>query len=174
MDDGDDRALVAAFLASRGEDAFRALYRRHSPAVFGLARKLVDGSDAEDVLQDTWIRAVAALPGFTWSSSLRTWLCGIAVNCCREVWRRREPPAEHAPVAHAPDHGQVLDARSALMRLPPGYRAVVVLHDMYGYTHQEIGALLGIEAGTSKSQLARGREAMRALLNTSGELHHDA
>jgi RNA polymerase sigma-70 factor, ECF subfamily len=170
----DDRALVAAFLATRGEQAFRALYRRHTPVIFGLARRLVGDPDAEDVVQDTWMRAIAALAGFAWASSLRTWLCGIAVNCCRERWRQplrfEEPPV----IAQPGDPESTLDVQSALGRLAPGYRAVVVLHDIYGYTHEEIAALLEVEPGTSKSQLARGRRALRMLIAPRQGVHHDA
>jgi RNA polymerase sigma-70 factor (ECF subfamily) len=169
----DDRELVASFLASRGEDQFRAIYARHSAAVFGLASRLVGAADAEDVLQDTWIRALGALPSFAWASSLRTWLCGIAVNCCRERWRRdsREPFEALAAAAVHPE--RQLDVQAALDRLAPGYRAVVVLHDVYGYTHVEIAAMLDIEPGTSKSQLARARRVLRAWLGASHEGVHD-
>ena len=64
----------------------------------------------------------------------------------------------------APDPALALDLEAALQRLSPGYRAVVVLHDVYGYTHPEIATLLGCEVGTSKSQLARGRGVLRQLL----------
>jgi RNA polymerase sigma-70 factor (ECF subfamily) len=171
--DQDDQALVAAFLAARSEDVFLTLYERHSPVVFGLARRLVGTADADDVLQDTWLRAIAGLASFAWSSSLRTWLCGIAVNCCRERWRRQLPSIDSEPVLAPADPERALDLEDALSRLSPGYRAVVVLHDVYGYTHAEIGELLGVEAGTSKSQLARGRQALRALLGAVREgAHH--
>ena len=173
--DQDDRALVAAFLAARSEDAFGTLYRRHSPMVFGLARRLAGAAEAEDVLQEAWVRAIAGLPAFAWASSLRTWLCGIAVNCCRERWRRQITSPEPEPVVAPAISERTLDVQAALARLSPGYRAVVVLHDVYGYTHVEIAAMLDIEAGTSKSQLARGRQALRVLLGATREgVHHDA
>ena len=163
--EADDRALVTAFLDTRSEDAFRALYRRHSPILYGLAHRLAGAIDAADVVQETWIRAIGALPSFAWASSLRTWLCGIAVNCCRERWRRRE--GDHELVMSPPNwpSDSAIDLEAALARLAPGYRAVVVLHDIYGYTHAEIASQLGIDAGTSKSQLSRARQALRALLD---------
>src|SRR5262249_9648083 len=94
----DDRALITAVVGTRDEAAFRALYRRHTPALYRLALRL-GGSDeswAEDLVQQTWIRAVEVLPGFAWRSAFRTWLLGIAVNCAREDWRRRRISLEVA------------------------------------------------------------------------------
>jgi RNA polymerase sigma-70 factor (ECF subfamily) len=127
--------------------------------------RLAGRSVAEDIAQDAWIRAIHGLPAFKGRSTVRTWLCGIVVNCCREHWRAQGITIESSaePVAHA-DPGLALDIRTSLERLPPGYRAVVVLHDIYGHTHGEIAGMLGIEEGTSKSQLARGRRALRDLL----------
>jgi RNA polymerase sigma-70 factor (ECF subfamily) len=172
----DDRALVREFLASRDADAFGAMYRGHAAVLFGLAVRLVGRPDAEDVVQDAWVRAIRALPGFRWGSSLRTWLCGIVVNCCRERWAAARSDQGRLgsldvgdervvdPAGTAPDPALALDLEAALQRLSPGYRAVVVLHDVYGYTHPEIATLLGCEVGTSKSQLARGRGVLRQLL----------
>jgi RNA polymerase sigma-70 factor, ECF subfamily len=126
--------------------------------------------EAEDVVQESWIRAVGGLPRFAWQSSLRTWLCSIVVNCCREVWRasRQELVVEDVHVGvPADDIAERIDVAAALARLPTGYRAVLVLHDMIGYTHEEIAERLGIEPGTSKSQLSRARRAMRRLLGSA-------
>jgi RNA polymerase sigma-70 factor (ECF subfamily) len=161
----EDRRLAGAFLASRSEAAFHALYARHARALYGLARRLLGAGAAEidDVVQEAWVRAIAGLPRFGWRSSLRTWMCGIVVNCCRERWQ------EHGG-ASDPAEGFVLDTsdrlpiEQAVARLAPGHRAVLVLHDVYGYTHEEIGALLGIDAGTSKSQLSRARGCLRGIL----------
>ncbi len=163
---GPDRALVERFLRTRSESAFRALYSRHSPLVYGLVRRLsARHADAEDAHQEAWLRAIRSLPEFRWESSLGTWLCGIAVNCCRERWRRDCFPDAKAPddIAVAPREDGI-DVERALARLPPGYRAVLILHDVLGYTHGEIARKLEVEPGTSKSQLARGREALRAML----------
>ncbi len=159
-------------LKSRDEASFRALYARHSPALYALAlRLLADRThDAEDVLQECWIRAVARLRDFAWQSQLRTWLTAILVNCCRELWRssREEIDVEETELS-APneDVGTRIDVASALARLPTGYRAVLILHDMAGFTHEEIADQLQIEPGTSKSQLSRARQAMRGLLDAT-------
>ena len=162
-----DEQLLDAFLRDRSERVFLALYDRHAPAMYALARRLMGGreADAADVLQDAWLRALTRLADFRRESSLRTWLCGFIVNCCRERFRAPlfEAIDDHAARPHAPDLG--LDLESALASLPLGARAVVTLHDIEGYTHREIAAALGIEEGTSKSQLSRGRDALRRRLD---------
>jgi RNA polymerase sigma-70 factor (ECF subfamily) len=162
----DDRSAVERFLRERSESAFDDLYSRHAPAMYALARRLLGASGEEDdVLQEAWIRAIRKLPGFRWESALRTWLCGVVVNCCRERFRDPlfDPVPEDLP---APDAGAdaTLLIERALARLPPGYRAIVILHDVEGFTHAEIGTLLAIDPGTSKSQLFRGRRQLRRLL----------
>ena len=126
-------------------------------------------------MQETWIRAVSALAGFSWQSSLRTWLLGIAVNCCRELLRSAsrdlasaETPAASplSPPSQAPEK---IDLERAIRELPDGYREVFILHDVEGLTHQEIGGRLGIDAGTSKSQLSRARHALRAYWDGGSE-----
>ena len=163
-----DRDLVAAFLTRRDEIAFRDLYRRHTPALYAFALRLTSGrdADAEDLVQDTWIRAAEHLHRFAWHSTLRTWLSGIVVNCWRERVRRLTPDFtlldEH--IAAPPDTGVGLDLDRAIASLPDGYRAVILLHDVEGYTHEEIARLLGVEEGTSKSQLSRARRTLRQWL----------
>jgi RNA polymerase sigma-70 factor, ECF subfamily len=166
-----DRNDVASLIASRDERAFRALYARHAPALYALALHLLGDrrQDAEDVVQEMWIRALSALPGFAWHSSLRSWLSGILLNCCRELWRtsRQHVVIDEAHVVlHEASSGRI-DVASALARLPAGYRAVLVLHDVEGYTHDEIARALDIEPGTSKSQLFYARRAMRRALGSA-------
>lgn len=169
-----DRALVRRFLSERDEASFRAIYARHAPTVFALAVRLSGSrSDGEDLLQDAWIRAAERLEGFRWESTLRTWLCGIIVNCWRELARRRVAARPGEALEDSPDRegiapGERVDLERAVRALPDGYREVVVLHDVHGYTHEEIAALLAIDAGTSKSQLSRGRRRLRDLLTGEG------
>lgn len=163
----DDAALVREFLARRAEAVFRRLYTRHTPAMFGLAMRLSGGrqDEAEDAVQEAWIRAVERLPAFRGESALRTWLCGITVNCARERLRAAWLSEGEVPEsATAPAADERLTVEQLLYRLPAGYRAVLVLHDVEGYTHREIAVLLGIEEGTAKSQLSRARRTMRAWL----------
>lgn len=168
-----DTDLLDAFARDGSERAFLALYDRHAPAMYALALRMMGGNeaDAADVLQDAWMRLLPRLPQFRGESTLRTWLCGFVVNCCRE--RFRGPLFEELATDDGPGISVssvllrvlgTLDLERALALLPPGSRAVVILHDIEGYTHREIAAALGIDEGTSKSQLSRGRAALRRRL----------
>jgi len=166
--DVDDRTPADEFLRTREEPAFRALYRSHSPAVYGLLLRLNGGNtaEAEDALQETWLRAVERLPAFRWESPLRTWLCGIAVRVSMEHMRSRRPDAAQETVDRSSSGREAAaDLRHAVAALSDGYRQVLVLHDVEGYTHLEIADMLGIEIGTSKSQLSRARRAVREALS---------
>jgi RNA polymerase sigma-70 factor (ECF subfamily) len=167
-----DGALVSRFLARRDERAFTALYERHTPLMYGLSLRLAAGEEPEarDVVQEAWVRAIAGLATFRGESRLSSWLCGICANVWRERLRRTRPEvaldaaSEGAALpSPAPPH-EPLDVRRALEGLAPGYRAVIVLHGIYGYSHAEVAAMLGIAEGTSKSQLLRGRRALRLAL----------
>ncbi len=168
-----DRGLVSAFLRSRDERAFRELYRAHTPALHRIARRLHRGDvqAADDIIQTTWIRAIKRLEGFRWRSSLRTWLTGILINCSRETRREQRLPealGEDGPGGGlSGDTGNVperIDLERAVASLPDGYREVLILHDIEGYGHREIAGLLGINEGTSKSQLSHARAAVRVRL----------
>ena len=173
----DDRRLVALFLARRDEGAFRALYRRHTPFLYRLLLRLSGGDSqtAEEGVQETWARAVERLGEFAWRSQLRTWLAGIAIHWSREDARRRRRDASvalddealPAPGASAPIDR--MDLERAVSELPEGYRAALLLHDVEGFTHEEIAAALGVDEGTSKSQLFRARRSLRLLLQTGGK-----
>jgi RNA polymerase sigma-70 factor (ECF subfamily) len=176
----DDRTLADRVVQGGDERAFRTLYRRYTPLLYPFTLRVLGGAqaDAEDVVQETWIRAVRQLGGFRWESSLRTWLTAIALNLSREMLRKRsrartEDIDEQVGLQARPsrDHER-LDLESALSRLPEGYRTVLVLHDIEGFTHEEISQQLAIAVGTSKSQLFDARRAMRALLQPPAETRH--
>jgi RNA polymerase sigma-70 factor (ECF subfamily) len=143
--------------------------------------RLLPAHEHEDAFQETWRRAIERLAAFRGASRLRTWLLGIALNCAREERRARGgglrlvplDPDEHAhePAgeAHTFEHASRAELEQAIAGLAPGYRAVLLLHDVEGRTHAEIGAVLDIEAGTSKSQLARARRALRRALARAHE-----
>ena len=167
-----DQALVERYISRRDEHSFRELYRRHSPAMYALALRLSDTeADAEDALQEAWIRACKLISTFEWKSTLRTWLVGILINCVREVRRKRERrsedsiPEELSPQM-LPNDQSLSSLEEAIQNLPGGYRQVLVLHDVEGYTHEEISRMLDINAGTSKSQLHHARKYIRNLLLT--------
>jgi RNA polymerase sigma-70 factor, ECF subfamily len=171
----EDRDFAAEVVRAGDEAAFRALYRRHTPALYRLALRLGGGDEpwAEELVQRSWIRAVEGLGAFGWRSALSTWLGGIAINCARELWREgrgreeaRDQTEDQVSVARDSPAGpdDRIDLERAIQRLPQGYRQVFVLHDVEGYTHEEIGGLLGIEPGTSKSQLSHARRRLRSAL----------
>jgi RNA polymerase sigma factor (sigma-70 family) len=172
-----DRQLAEAVLRAGEERAFRELYRRNTPRLYRLLLRLLgqDIRDAEDAVQETWIRAVEGLERFRWDAAFSTWLHGIGIHVAKDALRRRgrghedlwderhDPPAPDAPL------GERIDLERAIALLPDGYRAVLVLHDVEGMPHEEIAAELDLAVGTSKSQLHRARRALRALLAPAGE-----
>ena len=166
-----DRELVEAVVVSGDERAFRELYRRHTPRLYQLVLRLVESEhDAEDIVQEAWIRATEAAANFRWQSGFATWLTGIAINRFKEMLRKRHRwPALGLDQVNEPECkpeyvGERIDLERALSLLPVGYRTVLVLHDLEGYRHEEIAEQLGIAAGTSKSQLFHARRYVRSLL----------
>ncbi len=171
-----DRDLSDRIVREGDEAAFRVLYRRHTPALLPFVLRVMAGAeaDAEDVVQDTWLRAVRALPRFRWESSLRTWLMGIGLNRAREILRKHArvptPAPEHVEAWVAPPPtGDRLDLERAIACLPDGYRTVLLLHDVEGFTHPEISERLDIAIGTSRSQLHHARRTLRRLLDPAAE-----
>jgi RNA polymerase sigma-70 factor (ECF subfamily) len=153
--------------------AVKALYDRYGPRVYAVVRRIAgDDELARDYAQEAWIRAIRALPTFRGDARFSTWLHRIAVNAALqasrkvETRRRYEGPVPEevalAPVSSDALLQQRLEA--ALDRLPDGMRQVLILHDVEGYTHEEIGEAMGVTAGTSKSQLFKARAKMRELL----------
>jgi RNA polymerase sigma-70 factor (ECF subfamily) len=160
-----------AALAARGDvAAFERLYRRHAPRVHSLARRLLGTSDADDAVQDVFVRAWSKLATFRGDSAFASWLHRLATNVClrRVEQMRRAPRDENVDLATLPARGAEpgvrLDLATALDRLTPAVRYVVVLFDLEGYSHEEIAAFLGISEDSSKKRLHRGRSALRAFL----------
>jgi RNA polymerase sigma-70 factor (ECF subfamily) len=141
--------------------------------VYAIVRRIAADDDlAQDYAQEAWIRAIRALPTFRGDARFSTWLHRIAVNAALQALRKaetrtkREAPAP-AEVPVAPVHTDTLLRKrleQALDSLPEGMRQVLILHDVEGFTHEEIGDALGVTSGTSKSQLFKARAKMRALL----------
>jgi RNA polymerase sigma-70 factor (ECF subfamily) len=123
-------------------------------------------ADAEDVVQDAWLRASGKLADFEWRSALSTWLVGIVINCARERLRSRPivaaDDADRMPAR--PGSLLAIDLERAIAALPDRQRQVLVLHDLEGWTHAEIGRQLEMPDGTSKSDLFQARRAVRASL----------
>lgn len=175
---GSDAALIAAAV-SGAEAAFRELFRRHTPHLLQFVTRVLGASsaDAEDVVQDTWLRAYPALVTFRNESGFSTWLCSVGLRAALDAMRRgqRHMASElfdDDATSDPPPTEDRMDLESAIARLAPGYRMVLVLHDVEGFTHEEIGVQLGIAPGTSKAQLFKARRVMRALL--TGRERNDA
>ena len=169
----DDLSLARRIIADRDPSAFEQLYVRHTPMLYAVALRITCNShDAEDAVHDTWLRSVTALATYRGASTLRTWLTGVLLNRLRERSRARvheplEEWTEHAGsvASRLPNDVDPIDLERAVEAMPIRYREVLLLHDVEGFTHDEIGGMLGIEPGTSKSQLSRGRGWLRTHLN---------
>jgi RNA polymerase sigma-70 factor (ECF subfamily) len=170
----DDHELIGRVLAG-DPAAERALYDAHVDRVFRLMYRMAGDLDrAKDYTQETFIRAFARLGEFRREAALSTWLGSIAIsialNGLRKVRRAREREValdDVAPIGRVvPEADPDLKTRlaQAIDDLPDGYRAVFVMHDVEGYTHDEIGASLGVHPGTSKAQLFRARARLREAL----------
>ena len=172
----EERTLVAA--AARGEvAAFEALYRRHAGRVHGVIARLVgsQGARADDLTQDAFVRAWQALPAFRFESAFSTWLHRLAVNTAlMDLRSRRSRPQDDGDedafdvlgTTDSAGHTTALsvDLERAVASLPPRARAVLVLYDVEGWQHEEIAAQLGMAVGSSKAQLHRARNLLRARL----------
>jgi RNA polymerase sigma-70 factor (ECF subfamily) len=173
-----DEADVA--LAARGDrQAFERLYREHVNRIFSLCARMVgDRTRAEELTQDAFVRAWEKLDQFRGDSAFGTWLHRLAVNVVlndrqtenRRRGRQDESVEDVDTVAHSTVRAEVppglsIDLERAIAGLPPGARKVFVLHDVEGYTHDEIGGMLGVTAGGCKAQLHRARLLLREALN---------
>jgi len=170
-DQGDDAVLVEA--CRRGEKrAMEALYHRYKRRVFGLVTRIVGPGDAEEVAQEVFVRIFRGLGRFRGDSQLSTWIYRLSVNAAlSHVTRRPRHEVDDEALAHVPapevrgtDPTVSQRLEQALARLPAGYRAVIVLHDIHGMNHEEVAEILGCQVGTSKSQLHKARARMRELL----------
>lgn len=154
--------------------AFEKLYREHSGRVYGLCLRMTrDAQTAEDCTQETFLSAWRALGSFQTRSSLATWLHRIAVNVVLARRRRRTPVQESLDEEELPEGTwqweldrpmEMEEIESAIAGLPQGARDVVVLHAIYGYSHDEAAQMLGIAEGTCKAQLHRARKLLRERL----------
>jgi RNA polymerase sigma-70 factor (ECF subfamily) len=163
-------------------DAQEAIYRAYQRPVRTLARRLVPGvAAAEDLAQDVFVEVLTKLDQYDGRGSFAGWVRTITVHKClmhlRSPWQRARRwlnPAGEDGGVEWPEHrsafvtGDTVDLERALAHLGDTARAVVWLHDVEGYTHAEIGRLLGGTASFSKSQLARAHARLRELLESDG------
>lgn len=161
-------------LAQSGDvQAFERLYRAHVARIHSLARRMLGPDDADEATQDAFVRAWEKLGTFRGEAAFGTWLHRLAINAflgrraVRGRERQRLADGDEAFATLASRRGSVelrMDVEQAVGRLPPGAREVFVLHDVEGFKHREIAAMLGVTEGTSKAQLHRARMALRGHL----------
>jgi RNA polymerase sigma-70 factor (ECF subfamily) len=158
-------------------DAFAELYARHSARIFSLASRMAGSPETgEDLLQEIFLQAYRKIGGFKGGSAVGTWLYRLALNHCLDFVRSRQARMDKATDAIEDENWppalaarrdspiERMDLERAMRQLPQGCREVFVLHDVEGYEHKEIAAMLGIAEGTSKSQVFKARMKLRALL----------
>ena len=178
----------------RGEAAaFEQLVAERSGEIYGLLFRLTENSEeARDLTQETFLRAFQSIDRFRGEADLRTWIYRIAINQARNRWRwwrrrRRDttisldatqgdsshtllstlPESSNNPEQQTLAHEREVVLRSALQRVGRAYRETVILRDIEGFTYEEIAETLGINVGTVKSRLARGRQELRQKLEGS-------
>ena len=166
----DDSADV--LLAKGGDErAFERLYRKHSPRIYNLARRMLGEDHAADGTQTVFIRCWTKLETFRGEAQFSTWLHRLAVNVFlgergtlgtqRQRVLEDDTALEGLPSKPGMSVGFSMDFEDAVQKLPTGMRTVFVLYDVEGYTHEEIGQQLGIATGSSKAALHRARMALR-------------
>lgn len=171
-----DEGQLVAWAKQGDRVAMERLYEAHARRVYGVVRRLAgDDHLAQDLSQEAWLRAFRKLHLFRGEAGFGTWVHRLATNVALNRLRRSgrrdaveasaEMPTRTGPPDEAVVNRHVLAA--ALDRLPPGYRQVLILHDVEGWTHGEIADALEVAVGTSKSQLHKARARMRELLAPS-------
>jgi RNA polymerase sigma-70 factor (ECF subfamily) len=173
-------------LAQHGDpSAFERLYRMHSRRVYSLCLRMVGNTaEAEDLTQEAFLQLFRKISSFRGESAFSTWLHRLSVNVVLMKLRKKRMPETSLEEATEPDEesggprrdfgtadlqltGSVdrVHLQRAVEQLPPGYKAIFVLHDVQGYEHNEIAGIMGCSIGNSKSQLHKARMRLRELLH---------
>ena len=170
-----DREIVRRCQAGEIE-AFETLYRQHAARLYTLASRMAGSAeDGEDLLQEIFLQVYRKIGSFKGDAALGTWMYRLALNHCLDYVRSRQTKMSKLtesldadttfePMARRDTPIARLDLERALERLPDGCREAFVLHDVEGFGHKEVGDLLGIAEGTSKSQVFKARARLRAML----------
>jgi RNA polymerase sigma-70 factor (ECF subfamily) len=157
-------------------DAFETLYRSHAARIYALASRMAGSADeGEDLLQEIFLQAFRKLGSFNGDSAVGTWLYRLALNHCLDFVRSKQAKMGKVtdtldadtsiqPLARRETPIARIDLERAIEHLPAGCREAFVLHDVEGFDHKEVGQMLGIAEGTSKSQVFKARMKLRAIL----------
>jgi RNA polymerase sigma-70 factor (ECF subfamily) len=158
------------------EEALEALFRAFERPVYNLARRMLRRpEDAEDVLQETFLEVVRNIRGYRAEGHLWGWIRRIALTKAlmrirREQVRETDELVEDSAPQRAAPAGVAIDIERAFEHLSGTARAVVWMHDVEGYTHEEIAGMMGKTVSFSKSQLARAHQRLRGVLNAGAEI----
>jgi RNA polymerase sigma-70 factor, ECF subfamily len=187
----EDEAIIRA---RQGDaTAFERLYKAHCKHVYSLClRMLKNAAEAEDLTQQVFLQLFRKIGTFRGDSSFSTWLHRVSVNAVLMHLRRNRPDEflteslddtaknDARPAQLARNHNSALalidrlSLARAVRKLAPGYKRLFLLHDVIGYQHNEIAALLGCSTGSSKSQLHKARKRLRQLLSgEKGQAEHE-
>ena len=155
--------------ACRRQDmtAFEVLYHQHGSRLKSVAYHILRSrQDAEDAVQETFLKAYRAIAEFRGQASIVTWLCRIVVNVSYDIARKRGQQTEELPEVAAPRTHPTLRVAldDALKRINPKIRTVFVLFEVEGFKHSEIASILDIPEGTSKAWLFQAKNDLRQLL----------
>jgi RNA polymerase sigma-70 factor (ECF subfamily) len=178
---GADSRLVARCVAGEA-DAFKEVYDAHATRLYNLACRMTGSpAEAEDLLQEIFLQAFRKLSSYKGEAALGTWLYRLGMNLCLDRVRSKQGKMDRATVALDDERGEAvrpgperrvdsvverLDLERAIGQLPESYKAAFLLHDVEGFEHHEIGDILGIAEGTSKSLVHKARLRIRAFLGT--------
>jgi RNA polymerase sigma-70 factor (ECF subfamily) len=168
-----DAMLIARVVHADDRRAFGELIQRHQGMVRGFLRRMLGGGAdlADDLAQETFIKAHRNLRAYRGGAQFQVWLCAIAANELRTEWRRRKRRAEFSEDEAfdrpgTPEPGMQRDIATGLAQLPEAQRAALVLCFEHGLTHEEAAATLDCPLGTLKSHVARGKSRLRAWLES--------
>jgi RNA polymerase sigma-70 factor (ECF subfamily) len=168
VDYSSDEELLAA-CRRRDVRAFEQLYQLHGPRLKSVALHIVGNrQDAEDAVQETFVKLYKAIGAFQGHSSIGTWLCRIVINVCYDLGRKRQretgaPGEEHA--APKTQVGLKVALEEAMKRINPRHRMVFLLFEVEGFRHSEIASILEIPEGTSKAWLFEAKKELKRILS---------
>ena len=162
-----DELLLRDFIGG-DTDAFEILMKRHEDKIFALASRMTGNRhDALDATQEAFISAFRNARKFKGNSAFSTWLYRIAINSCTDLLRRkqRQVPVADIDVGRPPrtttdDIPLRMDLHRALEGLSPDHREAVIMHDIGGYPYEDIATITGVQLGTVKSRISRGRKKL--------------